>query len=118
MNPILQELNKKQLKENVPEFAVGDAVKVHVKIVEGEKERIQIFAGTVIARSGSDINASFTVRRVAFGEGVERVFPLHSPRIADVERVNEGDVRRAKLYYLRDRVGKKARVKTKYVSKK
>ncbi len=111
---IVQEYAKSQCKapENVPKFNIGDTVRVHFRIVEGEKERIQVFEGVVIARkNGESPTATFTVRRVAFGEGVERVFPLHSPRIAKVQVVREGRVRRAKLYYLRDRVGKAARVK-------
>jgi large subunit ribosomal protein L19 len=110
MNTI-QKLSCEGLKSDVPEFAVGDTVRVHVLIKEGDKERTQAFAGTVIARKGSGICESFTVRRVAFGEGVERVFPLHSPRVAKIEVETRGDVRRAKLYYLRDRVGKAARIK-------
>ena len=113
MHPSIDKLNKEQLKTDLADFAVGDTVKVHVKIVEGGKERIQVFQGTVIARQGSDINEAFTVRRVAYGQGVERVFPVHSPRIAKIERITQGKVRRSKLYYLRDRVGKAARVKTK-----
>ena len=100
-----------QLKENVPEFAVGDTVRVHVKVREGERERIQAFEGTVIARKGSGVSETFTVRRVSYGVGVERVFPLHSPNVANVEVVRRGRVRRAKLYYLRDRVGKAAKIK-------
>ncbi len=98
--------------EDIPQFNIGDTVRVHFRIVEGEKERIQVYEGVVIARNGNESpTATFTVRRVAFGEGVERVFPLHSPRIAKVEVAREGRVRRAKLYYLRDRVGKASRVK-------
>lgn len=103
-----------QLKENVPEFAVGDTVRVHVKIREGERERIQAFEGTVIARKGSGVSETFTVRRVSYGVGVERVFPLHSPNVANVEVVRRGRVRRAKLYYLRDRVGKAAKIKEQF----
>ena len=99
------------LKENVADFAVGDSIKVYVKIVEGDTERIQLFAGTVIARRGSGIEETFTVRRVVSGQGVERVFPLNSPRIDRVEVVRKGKVRRAKLYYLRSKIGKAARVK-------
>lgn len=94
----------------IPEFAPGDTVKVAVKVVEGTRERIQIYEGVVIARSNDGINSSFTVRKISFGEGVERVFPLHSPRIAGIEVVRRGDVRRAKLYYLRGRTGKRARI--------
>lgn len=114
---LLQEYEKKFVKEtgNIPKFNIGDTVRVHFRIVEGDKERIQVFEGVVIGRKGRDTNpnAMFTVRRVAFGEGVERVFPLHSPRVAKVDVTREGRVRRAKLYYLRDRVGKSARVKAK-----
>jgi large subunit ribosomal protein L19 len=102
-----------QLRDDVADFAPGDTVKVHVQIVEGSRERIQVFEGVVIARRGSGAGESFTVRKISFGVGVERTFPLHSPVIAKIERVSRGDVRRAKLYYLRDRVGKKARVKEK-----
>ena len=98
--------------EPLAEFGIGDGIRVHVKIREGDKERIQVFAGTVIARDGRGATETFTVRRVSFGEGVERVFPLHSPNVTRVERVSRGRVRRAKLYYLRDRSGKAARVKT------
>ena len=99
------------LKSEVPAIEIGDTVKVHVKIREGDKERIQLFEGTVIARKGSGISETFTVRRVSYGVGVERVFPLHSPNVAKVELVRHGRVRRSKLYYLRDRVGKAAKVK-------
>ncbi|HEX71842.1 MAG TPA: 50S ribosomal protein L19 [Candidatus Hydrogenedentes bacterium] len=111
---IVQEYANAQCKdaERLPKFNIGDTVRVHFRIVEGEKERIQVFEGVVIARNGSESpTATFTVRRVAFGEGVERVFPLHSPRIEKVLVVREGRVRRAKLYYLRERSGKAARVK-------
>lgn len=101
------------LKENAPKFEVGDTVRVHVKIVEGEKSRIQLFEGTVIAKKHGGVNETFTVRRLAQGTGVERVFPLHSPAVDNVEVIRRGKVRRAKLYYLRDRVGKAAKVKTK-----
>ena len=99
------------LKSEVPVIEIGDTVKVHVKIREGEKERIQLFEGTVIARKGSGISETFTVRRLSYGVGVERVFPLHSPNVAKVEVVRHGRVRRSKLYYLRDRVGKAAQGK-------
>ncbi len=99
------------LKSEVPAIEIGDTIKVHVKIREGEKERIQLFEGTVIARKGSGVSETFTVRRVSYGVGVERVFPLHSPNVAKVELVRHGRVRRSKLYYLRDRVGKAAKVK-------
>lgn len=99
------------LKAELPAVEIGDTVKVHVKIREGEKERIQIFEGTVIARRGSGVSETFTVRRVSYGVGVEKVFPIHSPNVAKVELVRHGKVRRSKLYYLRDRVGKAAKVK-------
>ena len=99
------------LKADKPEVNIGDTVKVHVRIKEGEKERIQIFEGTVIAKNNSGISETFTVRRVAYGCGVEKTFPLHSPNVAKVEVVRLGKVRRAKLYYLRDRVGKASKVK-------
>lgn len=109
----LKLIEQSSLKENVPQFSVGDTVKVHVKITEGEKSRIQIFEGTVIAKKHGGVNQTFTVRRVSHGTGVERVFPVHSPAVDKVEIVRAGKVRRAKLYYLRDRVGKAAKVKTK-----
>lgn len=99
------------VKEDKPVIEIGDVVKVHVKIREGERERIQMFEGTVIARRGSGVSETFTVRRVSYGVGVERVFPVNSPNVAKVECVRHGKVRRAKLYYLRDRVGKAAKVK-------
>ena len=108
---ILAFVEKPNLKADVPEFEIGDTVDVHTRILEGEKERIQIFSGTVIARSGSGTREMFTVRRIVQGEGVERKFPLHSPRIAKIEVKRKGVVRRAKLYYLRDRVGKAVRLK-------
>jgi large subunit ribosomal protein L19 len=106
-------VEKTQLRDDVPEFAPGDTVKVHVRVVEGNRERVQVFEGVVIARKGSGAGATFTVRKVSFGVGVERTFPLHSPIIAKIERVTRGDVRRAKLFYLRDRVGKAAKIKEK-----
>ena len=99
------------LKENAPQFSIGDTVKVHVKIKEGDRERIQVFEGTVIARKHSGVSETFTVRRVSYGVGVERVFPVHSPNIDKLEIVRKGKVRRGKLYYLRNRVGKAAKVK-------
>ena len=99
------------LKENAPQFGIGDTVRVDVKIREGDRERIQAFEGTVIAKRGSGVAETFTVRRVSYGVGVERVFPLHSPNVAAVKVVRNGKVRRSKLYYLRDRVGKAAKVK-------
>jgi large subunit ribosomal protein L19 len=105
---IIKKIEQEQLKEDVASFNVGDTVKVHCRVVEGGKERVQIFAGLVIAKGGSGINSAFTVRKISYGEGVERVFPLHTPRIAKIEVTNKGKVRRAKLHYLRDRVGKRA----------
>ena len=110
---VIKELTAEQLKKDVPVIEIGSTVKVHVRIKEGEKERIQIFEGTVIAKNNSGIAETFTVRRVSYGVGVERVFPVHSPSVAKVELVRKGQVRRAKLYYLRNRVGKAAKVKEK-----
>ena len=112
---ILETLEREQIEKYVaatpvPEFTPGDTVKVKVKVVEGTRERIQAFEGVVIARKNSGINSNFTVRKISYGEGVERVFPLYSPRIAGIEVVRRGDVRRAKLYYLRGRRGKSARI--------
>jgi len=99
------------VRDDIPEFRTGDTVKVHVRVVEAGRERVQIFEGLVIARNGAGARASFTVRKLSFGVGVERVFPLHAPIISRIEVVRRGDVRRSKLYYLRDRVGKSARIK-------
>ncbi len=107
----VKQLAAAQLREDAPVVEVGSTVRVHVKIREGERERIQVFEGTVIAKNGSGIAETFTVRRVSYGVGIERVFPVHSPNVAKVELVRNGRVRRAKLYYLRDRVGKAAKVK-------
>ena len=109
----LRLISDASLKTEVPEINIGSTVRVHVKIREGERERIQVFEGTIIAKKGSGISSTFTVRRVAYGCGVERVFPVHSPNVAKVELVRNGKVRRSKLYYLRDRVGKSAKVKEK-----
>jgi large subunit ribosomal protein L19 len=108
---ILELVEKSSLKSEVPNFSVGDTVDVHTKILEGDKERIQVFTGVVIGRSGSGSREMFTVRRIVANEGVERKFPLHSPKIEKVEVVRSGVVRRAKLYFLRDRVGKAVRLK-------
>ncbi len=105
---IIKKIEQEQLKDDVVSFNVGDTIKVHCRVVEGGKERVQIFAGIVIAKGGTGINSAFTVRKISYGEGVERVFPLHTPRIAKIEVVSQGKVRRAKLHYLRDRVGKRA----------
>ena len=108
---LLRKVAESSLKKDVPNFRIGDTVKVHVRIVEGDKERIQLFIGTVIGRRGSGVSETFTVRRIVNNEGVERIFPLHSPKVADVEVVRHGKTRRAKLYYLRNRVGKATRLK-------
>ena len=107
----LKTISDASLKQEVPAFAVGDTVKVHVRIKEGDKSRIQVFEGTVIAKKHGGISETFTVRRLSFGIGVERTFPIHSPKIAKVEVVRKGKVRRARLYYLRGRSGKSARIK-------
>jgi large subunit ribosomal protein L19 len=108
MNRIIDAIEKEQQKDGGTQFTVGDSVRVHTRVVEGDKERIQIFAGIVIGRKGRGLNETFTVRRISYGEGVERIFPLHSPRIAKVEVEQQGRVRRAKLNYLRARKGKEA----------
>ena len=107
----LKTISNASLKQDVPAFNIGDTVKVHVRIKEGDKSRIQVFEGTVIAKKHGGIQETFTVRRIAYGCGMERVFPLHSPVVDKVEVVRKGKVRRAKLYYLRDRVGKAAKIK-------
>lgn len=111
----LKLISGESMKESTPAFNIGDTVRVDVKIREGERERIQAFEGTVIAKKGSGVAETFTVRRVSYGVGVERVFPLHSPNVADVKVVRHGKVRRSKLYYLRDRVGKASKVKERIV---
>ncbi|MEW6227574.1 MAG: 50S ribosomal protein L19 [Bacillota bacterium] len=108
---VIDIIEREQIREDVPDFRPGDTVRVHVKVIEGGRERIQVFEGVVLGRKGSGIRESFTVRKISAGIGVERMFPLHSPRISKIEVVREGKVRRAKLYYLRERVGKAARVK-------
>ena len=113
MSELIDALNQEQLKENLTPLNIGDTVKVHVKIKEGTRERVQVFEGTIIRQRSSGIAATFTVRRVTYGVGVERTFPVHSPKIEKVEITRKGKVRRAKLYYLRDRVGKSAKVKEK-----
>ena len=107
---LMQAVEAKQIKTDVPSFQVGDTVDVHTRIIEGDKERIQVFSGTVIMRKGSGVNETFTVRRIVNNEGVERIFPIHSPFIAKVVAKRSGETRRAKLYYLRDRVGKAVRL--------
>jgi large subunit ribosomal protein L19 len=112
MNPT-DLVEQQQMRDDVPAFGPGDTLKVHVRVVEGNRQRVQVFEGVVIRRQGGGIRETFTVRKLSFGVGVERTFPVHSPIIEKIERVTRGDVRRAKLYYLRDRVGKAARVKEK-----
>ena len=111
MNEILRAIEAEQMRNDLPNFNVGDTVKLHVKVKEGNRERIQMFEGTVIRKKNTGISATFTVRRVAHGCGVEKTFPFHSPNVAAVDVVRRGKVRRARLYYLRDRVGKAAKVK-------
>ncbi|MGM9986541.1 MAG: 50S ribosomal protein L19 [Bacillaceae bacterium] len=111
MQNIIAEITKEQLKTNLPAFRPGDTVRVHVKVVEGTRERIQLFEGVVIKRRGGGISETFTVRKVSYGVGVERTFPVHSPKIAQLDVVRRGKVRRAKLYYLRALSGKAARIK-------
>jgi large subunit ribosomal protein L19 len=108
---LIQKLEQQQLKGDIPAFKVGDTVRVHTRIIEGDKERTQIFTGTVIARKGNGLSETFSVHRVAFGEGMERVFPVHSPKVAKIEIMKRGDVRKSKLYYLRGTSGKKSKVK-------
>jgi large subunit ribosomal protein L19 len=110
MNPT-DLVDRATLRDDIPPFRPGDTVKVHVRVVEGNRERIQVFQGAVLRRQGSGARETFSVRKVSFGVGVERTFPVHSPILAKIEVVSEGDVRRAKLYYLRDRVGKAAKIK-------
>lgn len=105
---LLDKIEQEQYRKDAPQFNVGDSVRVHAKVVEGDKERIQIFAGVVIGRRGHGMNEMFTVRRISYGEGVERIFPIHSPRVEKIEVERQGQVRRAKLTYLRNRIGKGA----------
>ncbi|MBE7087526.1 MAG: 50S ribosomal protein L19 [Clostridiales bacterium] len=111
MSSIIDAINQENVKQNIPEFSVGDTVKVMIKVIEGDRERLQAFEGIVIARKNGGISETFTVRRMSFGVGVEKTFPLHSPKVADIKVVRKGKVRRAKLYYLRERTGKAAKVK-------
>ena len=111
MSNLIDAIEASQLKTDIPDFKVGDTVRVHAKIIEGDKERIQVFEGVVISRANGGNRATFTVRKISYGVGVERVFPLHSPRIDKIEVVSRGRVRRAKLYYLRELSGKAARIK-------
>ncbi len=111
MQKLIEDITKDQLKSDLPAFRSGDTVRVHVKIVEGTRERIQLFEGVVIKRRGGGISETFTARKISYGVGVERTFPVHSPKIAQIEVIRHGKVRRAKLYYLRDLRGKAARIK-------
>ena len=115
---LIEEIEQEQLKKDIPEFAVGDTLKVHAKIIEGNKERIQAITGTVIARKGKGLSETFSLYRIAYGAAMERVFPIHSPRIAKIEVMKKGKVRRSKLYYLRGAFGKKAKVKEQIISHK
>lgn len=113
MNKLIQDLDKASLRDDIPSFRPGDSVKVHVKVVEGNRSRVQVFAGVVIARSGGGLQETFIVRKISFGVGVERTFPVHSPILDKIEIDRRGDVRRAKLYYLRGLRGKAAKIKEK-----
>lgn len=108
---VIEKVEQMQLRKELPEFSIGDTISVHIRIIEGDKERTQVFTGTVIARRGTGLSETFALHRVAYGEGMERVFLLHSPRISKIELVKRGRVRRAKLYYLRGTSGKKAKVR-------
>lgn len=112
---IMDKVNKEQCKKNIPNFNVGDTIRLHFRITEGKTERIQAFTGIVIAKRGKDIQETVTVRRLAYGQGIEKVVPLHSPRLSKIEIVKRGEVKRSKLYYLRNRIGKAARVREKRV---
>lgn len=112
-NPLIESITQEQLRDDLPDFQAGDSVRVHAKIVEGDRERIQIFEGVVIKRQGSGIGESYTVRKISNGIGVERTFPLHSPRVDQIEVTRRGRVRRSRLYYLRDRHGRAARIREK-----
>lgn len=111
MSSVIDAINQENIKKDIPEFSVGDTVKVMVKVIEGDKERLQAFEGIVIARKHGGISETFTVRRLSYGVGVEKTFPINSPKVANIEVVRKGSVRRAKLYYLRERTGKAAKVK-------
>ena len=110
MNPLIESITNEQLRTDLPDFSSGDTVRVHARIVEGDRERIQIFEGVVIKRRGAGVSATYTVRKISNGVGVERTFPVHSPRVAEIEVTRRGRVRRAKLYYLRSRHGRAARI--------
>lgn len=111
MNPLIEAITQEQLRSDIPNFRPGDTVRVHAKVVEGTRERIQLFEGVVIKRQGAGISETYTVRKMSGGVGVERTFPVHTPRVAQIEVIRYGKVRRAKLYYIRDRHGKAARIK-------
>ncbi len=113
MNKIIEQIEQRQLRPDLPQFKAGDSVRVHFKVIEGQRQRIQVFEGIVIKRQGAGVRETFTVRKNSFGVGVERTFPLHSPKINKIEVISIGDVNRAKLYYLRAKIGKKARVRAK-----
>lgn len=110
VNPLIKKITESQLRDDIPDFRTGDTVRVHARIVEGKRERIQIFEGVVIKRRGEGVSETYTVRKISNGIGVERTFPIHTPRVEKIEVVRQGRVRRAKLYYLRDRQGKAARI--------
>jgi large subunit ribosomal protein L19 len=113
MSKIIEQIEQRQLRSELPQFKAGDSVRVHFKVIEGQRQRIQVFEGIVIKRQGAGARETFTVRKSSFGVGVERTFPLHSPKIGKIDVISIGDVHRAKLYYLRGKVGKKARVREK-----
>ncbi len=113
MNDIIQEIEKEQMRDDIPEFVPGDTVRLMVKVVEGGKERLQLYEGVVLKRQGGGSRETFTVRKISHGVGIERTFPIHSPKLADFKVIRRGDVRRAKLYYLRERKGKAARIREK-----
>lgn len=115
MHTIVKALEEQRLRKDIPDFVPGDSLKVHIKLVEGERERIQVFEGDVIRIRRGNLRANFTIRKISFGVGVERIIPFHSPSIHKIEVIRKGKVRRAKLYYMRQRVGKKARIKEKKV---
>ncbi|KRK65667.1 50S ribosomal protein L19 [Companilactobacillus tucceti DSM 20183] len=117
MKPLIQDITKEQLRSDIPDFRPGDTVRVHAKVVEGSRERIQLFEGVVIKRRGSGVSATYTVRKMSSGVGVERTFPLNTPRVEKIDVVRHGLVRRSKLYYLRDRKGKAARIKERRIEK-
>jgi len=116
MDPVIEQLEKEHMRADLPDFQVGDTVEVHVRIIEGDKERIQVFKGVVIRKRGHNTGATFTVRKISYEVGVERTFPLHSPSINEIRVVSQGRVRRSRLYYLRRRYGKAARIKEKQLS--